>query len=56
LGGYFRGVDLSDPSKAAEKLKIGTRVVTRFAERRTGDVLDFWFELENVERATVGWQ
>jgi uncharacterized OB-fold protein len=44
--GYFKGVDLSNPAKAAEKLKIGTRVVTRFAEKRTGDVLDFWFELE----------
>ena len=22
-----------------------TRVITRFAEKRTGDVLDFWFEL-----------
>ena len=56
LGGYFRGIDLSDPSTAALKLKVGTRVVTRFAERRTGDVLDFWFELESVEHATVGWQ
>lgn len=44
LGGLFRGIDLSDPQKAAEKLKIGTRVVTRFAEKRKGDVLDFWFE------------
>lgn len=44
LGGYFRGVDLSDPPRAAERLKIGTRVITRFAERRRGDVLDFWFE------------
>lgn len=44
LGGFFRGVDLTDPQKAAEKLKIGTRVVTRFAEKRKGDVLDFWFE------------
>lgn len=44
IGGFFRGVDLSDPAKAAEKLKIGTRVMTHFAEKRTGDVLDFWFE------------
>ncbi len=44
LGGYFRGVDLIDPKKAAERLKIGTRVVTRFAEKRKGDVLDFWYE------------
>ena len=45
IGGYFKGVDLSDPAKAAEKLAIGTRVMTKFAENRTGDVLDFWFEL-----------
>ena len=48
IGGFFRGVDLTDPAAAAEKLKIGTRVVTRFAEKRTGDVLDFWFELETA--------
>ena len=45
LGGFFKGVELSDPAKAAEKLKIGTRVTTRFAEKRTGDVLDFWFDV-----------
>jgi len=45
IGGYFKGVDLSDPAKAAENLAIGTRVMTKFAEKRTGDVLDFWFEL-----------
>jgi uncharacterized OB-fold protein len=44
LGGFFKGVDLKDPKKASEKLRIGTRVVARFAENRTGDVLDFWFE------------
>lgn len=48
IGGFFRGVDLSDPAKAAEKLKIGTRVTTRFAENRVGDVLDFWFEPEGA--------
>lgn len=45
IGGYFRGVDLRDPSAAAARLAIGTRVTTRFAERRRGDVLDFWFEV-----------
>lgn len=45
LGGFFRGIDLTDPAKAAQKLKIGARVVTRFAEQRKGDVLDFWYEL-----------
>ena len=44
IGGFFRGVDLTDPAAAAKKLAIGTRVTTHFAEKRTGDVLDFWFE------------
>jgi hypothetical protein len=44
IGGFFRGVDLSDPAAAAKKLAVGTRVMTRFAEKRIGDVLDFWFE------------
>ena len=44
IGGFFRGVDLACADRAAELLAIGTRVVTRFAEQRTGDVLDFWFE------------
>jgi hypothetical protein len=47
LGGYFKGLDLTDPAKAAEQLKIGTRIVTKFAEKRTGDVLDFWYEIEH---------
>ena len=46
LGGYFRGIELSDPAAAAQQLKIGTRVTTRYAKQRTGDVLDFWFELD----------
>ena len=45
LGGFFRGVDLSDGAAAARKLAVGTRVVTRFADERKGDVTDFWFEL-----------
>ena len=44
LGGFFKGLDLSNPAKAAEALKVGTRITTRFAEKRIGDVLDFWFE------------
>lgn len=46
IGGYFKEVDLTEPEKAAEQLTIGKRVITRFAEQRKGDVLDFWFELE----------
>ena len=45
IGGFLRGVDLSNAEAAAGKLAIGTRVTTHFAEERTGDVLDFWFEL-----------
>ncbi|MSP05103.1 MAG: hypothetical protein EXR05_07660 [Acetobacteraceae bacterium] len=45
IGGYFKGVELTDPHQAAEFLAIGTRVITRFADQRTGDVLDFWFEV-----------
>jgi uncharacterized OB-fold protein len=46
LGGFFRGVDLSHPAEAAKALAIGTRVTTRFADKRIGDVLDFWYEVE----------
>jgi uncharacterized OB-fold protein len=52
IGGYFRGVDLKDPARAAAMLKLGTRVMTRFAEKRKGDVLDFWFELEGKGQAS----
>ncbi len=45
IGGFFKGVDLTDPAAAAAKLKVGTRVSTKFAEQRKGDMLDFWFEL-----------
>jgi len=44
IGGFFRGVDLRDPRDAAMKLAVGTPVTTRFADQRTGTVLDFWFE------------
>ena len=46
IGGYFKGVDMADPAAAAKRLAIGTRVKTRFAEKRIGDVLDFWFEID----------
>lgn len=45
IGGYFKGIDLTDGAAAAAQLAVGTKVITRFAEVRTGDVLDFWFEL-----------
>ena len=46
IGGYFQGVDLTDASAAAHELRIGRRVLTKFAEDRKGDMLDFWFEIE----------
>ena len=45
IGGFFRGLDLHDAQAAAARLAVGTPVITRFAEHRPGDVLDFWFEL-----------
>ncbi|TWG92804.1 hypothetical protein L598_004700000100 [Mesorhizobium sp. J18] len=45
IGGFFKGVDLADPAKAAEKLAVGTRVEAKFAEKRIGDLTDFWFEI-----------
>ena len=45
IGGYFKGIDLTNGAAAAAKLAIDTPVITRFAKVRTGDVLDFWFEL-----------
>lgn len=45
IGGFFRGVDLEDAPAAAEKLAVGTRVATKFADERKGDMTDFWFEL-----------
>ena len=51
MGGYFKGIDLTDPQAAAEKLKIGTRVTTTFAAERKGEMLDFWFELEEGQVA-----
>lgn len=44
IGGFFKGLDLKDPASAAQKLKIGTRVATKFRDEREGSVLDFWFE------------
>jgi uncharacterized OB-fold protein len=48
IGGIFKGIDLKDPAAAAKRLAIGTRVTTKFAEKRKGEVLDFWFELNSA--------
>ncbi len=46
LVGYVRGLDLSDSDAAVRALAIGKRVTTRFAEKPTGTVADYWFELD----------
>lgn len=46
LVGYVKGLDLDDTATAVERLGIGQRVVTQFAEEPTGSVLDYWFELD----------
>ena len=39
------GVDLSDPEKAVEKVKVGARVKAKWREERTGSILDIeYFE------------
>lgn len=45
IGGLFKGIDLKDPAAAAKRLAVGTRVTTKFADKRKGEVLDFWFEV-----------
>jgi uncharacterized OB-fold protein len=45
IGGFFKGIDLSNPAKAAEQLKVGTPVITKFSKHPTGDLSDFWFEI-----------
>jgi uncharacterized OB-fold protein len=53
IGGFFRGVDLTDADAAAKALAIGTPVTTKFAEKRKGDILDFWFEIDAVVAASA---
>jgi len=42
---FVNGVSLSDPSAAAERLKIGTRVKVVFRDMPEGRVTDFWYVL-----------
>lgn len=50
LPGYVRGLDLSDADAVAERLAIGSRVRTAFADEPTGTVADYWFEPLSDER------
>ena len=43
-GGFFKRVNLTDPARAAQLLKVGTRMKTVYAEHRTGSIFGFWFE------------
>jgi len=45
LCNYVRGLDLSDARRAAERLKIGTRVKVVFRDMPEGRMSDFWYEL-----------
>lgn len=42
---FVKGVALSDPKAASERLKIGTRVKVVFNDNREGRVTDFWYVL-----------
>lgn len=46
----LKGVDLSDPDKAALKMRIGTPVKVKYKEQRIGRVSDFWFEPAELEQ------
>ncbi|HEX76818.1 MAG TPA: Zn-ribbon domain-containing OB-fold protein [Dehalococcoidia bacterium] len=42
---YVRGLDFSDLNRAAESLRVGTRVRVVYKEQRAGEVTDFEYEL-----------
>src|SRR3954471_16900717 len=41
LGGYFRGIDLTDPHAAAEQLRFGSRLVPTCVPEGKGEMLAF---------------
>ena len=43
--GFVRGLDLSDPRRAAEALKPGRRLTVKFKDQPEGKVTDYWFEM-----------
>jgi uncharacterized OB-fold protein len=43
--GYVKGLDLADPTSAAEQLSGAPAVEVHFADQPEGHVTDFWFEL-----------
>lgn len=45
VAGYVRGLDLTDPAAAAQRLSGRPEVVVRFVDSPEGRVTDFWFEL-----------
>ena len=47
---FVRGIDLTEPREAAEKLEIGTRVNVAFIDQPEGAMTDFWYEIATKER------
>lgn len=43
--GFVKGLDLSDPRKAAEAMKPGKRLTVKFKDQPEGEVTDYWFEM-----------
>ncbi|MFH1977365.1 MAG: zinc ribbon domain-containing protein [Pseudomonadota bacterium] len=44
MGGYVKGIDLTNIDNAMNILKIGNRIKVIFKDDRQGNVLDYWFE------------
>lgn len=44
LVNFLRGVDVSDPARVAERIRIGDRVRAVFKKEREGRITDFYFE------------
>ena len=42
---FLRGVDLSEPRAASERIGIGSEVKVVFVDRPQGRMTDFWYEL-----------
>lgn len=45
LANFVDGLDLSDISKATQRLKIGARVKVEFAQKREGRITDFKYRI-----------
>jgi hypothetical protein len=43
--GYLKGLELTDPDRAAARLHTGTPIEVHFADEPEGKVTDFWFQI-----------